>query len=52
MKKILTIILSVGLALTVNAQTSAITACKKSDGAISLVFDYSKNCSTLDKVTW
>ena len=48
MKKIFTIIFSVGLALTVNAQTSAITACKKSDGAISLVFDYSKNCSTLD----
>lgn len=48
MKRIFTLILSVGFALAANAQTSAITACKKSDGAISLVFDYSKNCSTLD----
>ena len=48
MKKILTLILSAGFALAANAQTSAITACKKSDGAISIVFDYSKNCSTLD----
>lgn len=46
MKKIyLFVVAFAGFSFATNAQTSAVTACKKANGEISIVFDVAKNCA-------
>ena len=48
MKKLYSLIVLALCAYSVQTQTAGATACKKANGEISIVFDYSKNCTTME----